>query len=134
MKSTAVILALTAGTWAEPHTIRCSGQFSQKPASAQLKGSLFSGQVQVYLTDQKQLRIQVKLKNLAGSKAYYSIHGAAFDPQGQLIGGGGNNDVFDQKKPGQEYTQQWDIRLSDPKPRGSFQVVLYEDTRLIGHP
>jgi hypothetical protein len=129
-----ITLALSWAVWADPHTVRCGGQFGERPATAQLKGNLFAGQVQVYPIDPKQLRIEVKLKNLAGPNTYYSIHGAAFDSGGRLLGGGGNNNVFNEKKRGEEYTLQWDIRLADAKPRGSFQVVLYEDRRLIGHP
>lgn len=81
-------------------------QYETNPSIATLTGNLFEVKAAVFITDEDKVRIRLKIKNRAGSQAFYSVHGAIFNEFGLLIGSGGQNDVYHEKKKDEEYTEQ----------------------------
>lgn len=139
LKPLSFLLLLTCWVAAQPRTLRTVGRIlpshnEKRPAVATLRGKLFEARAQVYVTDVNTVRMRVEIANLAGSQAYYAVHGSVFDGGGLMLGSGGSSDVFHEKKKGQKSTQQWDFVVTpvNQKKLQTFQIVLYEDTVFVG--
>jgi len=139
MTRLACFLLLSGWAVAQPGTFRClgavrPGQTEKQPARASLGARLFGVKALAFVTDEGRVRVRVEIKNLTGSKAFFSVQAAIYDRRGGLLGAGGNNDVYHEKQRGQNYTEQFDFRVpaAELKRLDSFQVVFYEDSTFIG--
>lgn len=139
LKPLSFLLLLTCWVEAQPRTLRTVGRIlpshnERRPAVATLQGKLFEARAKVYVTDENTVRMRVEIINLAGSQACYAMHGSVFEGGGLVLGSGGCNEVFHEKKKGQKSTQQWDFVVTpvDRKNLQTFQIVLYEDTVFVG--
>lgn len=139
MRWVGIFLSVTWLASAEPGKVSRSTSLSlsnreKNPVVTLLTGRFFEARVKAFVTENQRVRIRVEIENRAGSAAYFSLHGAIFDRSGELLGGGGCNDVDHQKRKGQNTTVQWDVLMvpSDQKKLSSLQVVLYEDTTFVG--
>ncbi|MGE0493732.1 MAG: hypothetical protein AB7S38_31270 [Vulcanimicrobiota bacterium] len=133
------LLLVAPSLAAKPQVLRAEGRLSQantekNPLNLKLKGKLFSLDARAFVTDTGAVRIRVAARNLAGPQAFFSTHVGVFGKAGKLLGGGGKNDVYDQRKKGEESLNQWDILVprADLEKAMTVQCVFYEDTTLIG--
>lgn len=133
------LLILTWPVAAKPQAIRAEGRLTksnteQHPITLGLQGKLFSVKVRAFVTDNGAVRVRVVAVNLAGPQAFFSTHVGLFGKGGKFLGGGGQNDVYHEKKKGQESDPQWDILLrpQDLQQAMTVQCVFYEDSTFIG--
>lgn len=136
-------LLLAAGASAAPETYRVAvpSKTSNRERNAVLAAvpgpRLFDVRVRAFVVDEfgeQGVRVRAQIKNLTGPRAYFSAHCALLDGAGHLLGAGGHNDVYHEKKQGEDYTEQWLVRMTpaEVKKLRSLQLVFYEDTAFLG--
>lgn len=135
-----LVLCLSCAALAAP--LRLQGKLTgvpaeRKPVPLVLKGKVFSCQGKLFgstgMHEAQLVRFQLKLKNISRSKAYFAVHVALFDKKGEMLGAGGEQEVYG-VDPGREAVPQFDLFMpkADLKRVASYQVALFESNSMLG--
>jgi hypothetical protein len=138
-----VVLVLALACLAQAAPLRLQGKLKGVPPESKplalgtLKGKLITCQGKLFgstgMHEAQLVRFSLKLTNVSRAKGFYAVHVALFDKNGELLGSGGEQEVYGLEA-GKVAGPQFDLFMpkADLKRVASYQVILYESNSMLG--